>query len=152
MSFSPNLRRYLPFILIAFVLLILLPALFKHKSSTTTSTPATESAETIKAMNLVDGSELRYQAAHGRYTPELADLVVQDPVLATDLANGFLIQLNVGASGSSYYALVSSPVLSLVRARSGRTLAAESCVIVKSGTGVSCPVAKTTKKTKKTTT
>lgn len=147
MALSPNLRRYLPFILIAFVLLILLPALFKHKSSTSTSTPAIESVATIKAMNLVDGSELSYQASHGRYTAELADLVVRDPVLATDLANGFLIQLNVGATGSSYYALVSSPVLSLVRARSGRTLAAESCVIVKSGTGVSCPGTTTTKKT-----
>ena len=139
MSLSPNLRRYLPFIVIAFFLLIVLPSLFRKSSTTTTATPATQSAATIKAIGLVDRSELAYQAANGRYTPHVADLLVQDHALAGDLVNGFGIQLDVSADGQSYYALVTSPVLSMLRARHGRVLAAASCVIVKSGTGVACP-------------
>jgi competence protein ComGC len=139
MSLPPNLRRYLPFVLIAFFLLLVLPSLFKKGTSSTTGTPATQSAATIKALNLVDRSEQSYQTAHGHYTPHLADLLGSNHVLAQDLTNGLSIQLDVGSDGQSYYALVGSPVLSLLRARHDRKISAETCVIVKSGTGVSCP-------------
>ena len=139
MSLSPNLRRYLPFVLIAFFLLLVLPSLFKKSSNSTTASSAVQSAETVKAINLVDRSEQLYQAAHGRYTAQVADLLVQESALAQDLVNGLVIQLDVSTDGRSYYALVQSPVLSILRARHDGKIAAESCVVVKSGTGVSCP-------------
>jgi len=140
---SPQLRRYLPFILGAFVLLFLLPALFK-KSSSTTTTPSTQSAEALKTINLVDRSEQRYQSAHGRYSSQVADLIVESHPLAQDLAEGVTVQLDVSTDGKSYFALVQDPALSLVRARDAGKIVAESCVIVKSGSGVSCPATTTT--------
>jgi hypothetical protein len=137
---SPSLRRYLPFMIGAFVLLILLPTLFK-KGSSTTSSAATQSTETVAALNLVDSSEERYQAAHGRYTSHLADLLLESRGLAHDLTEGLGIQLDTSTDGQSYYALVESPVLSLLRARHDRTIVAQNCVIVKSESGVSCPAA-----------
>ncbi len=117
MSLSPNLRRYLPFVLVAFFLVIVLPSLFRKGTTTSTGTPASQSAATIEALNLVDRSEQRYQAAHGRYTPHLADLLAESHVLATDLADGLVIQLDTSSDGHTYYALVESPVLILLRAR-----------------------------------
>jgi len=137
---SPNLRRYLPFMIGAFVLLILLPTLFK-KSSTKTASAATQSTQTLTALNLVDRSEERYQAAHGRYTAHLTDLLLESRGLAQDLTDGLGIDLDVSSDGQSYYALVESPVLSLLRARHGRTIVAENCVIVKKESGVGCPTA-----------
>ena len=137
---SPSLRRYLPFMIGAFVLLILLPTLFK-KHSTTNASAATQSGETLSALNLVDRSEESYQAAHGHYTAHLTDLLLESRGLAQDITDGLDIQLDVSSDGTSYYALVQSPVLSLLRARHGRTIVAEKCVIVKSESGVSCPTA-----------
>src|SRR6202035_1697463 len=97
MSIPPNLRRYLPFVLVAFFLVLVLPSLFKKSTAATAGTPATQAAATIGALALVDRSELGYQAAHGRYTPHLADLIVGNGVLAHDLANGLAIQLDVGS-------------------------------------------------------
>jgi hypothetical protein len=45
----------------------------------------------------------------------------------------------VNSNGKAYYALVQSPVLSLVRAASDGKVVANTCVIVKSGSGVACP-------------
>lgn len=140
---SPSLRRYLPFILGAFVLLILLPALFRHKSSTT-QTPSAQSTQTVGALNLVDHSEQRYDSAHGRYTSQVADLLLESHSLATDLTDGFVIQLDVSTDGQTYYALVESPVLSLLRARHDGKVIANTCVVVKSESGVSCPTSKKT--------
>jgi hypothetical protein len=101
MSLPPNLRRYLPFVLVAFFLLIILPSLLKKSTSSTAASPATQSAETVKAVNLVDRSERLYQAAHGRYTAHVADLIGQDSALAHDLASGFLIQLDLESEESA---------------------------------------------------
>jgi hypothetical protein len=135
---SPSLRRYLPFMIGAFVLLILLPTLFK-KGSSTAGSAAIQSTETVSALNLVDRSEERYQAAHGRYTVHVADLLLVSRGLARDLTEGLAIQLDVSTDGQSFYALVESPVLSLLRARHDRTIIAQNCVVVKSEKGVSCP-------------
>src|SRR5579871_4679196 len=115
---SPNLRRYLPFILIAFFLLLVVPALFRKSSTAANATPSAQSTATIRALNLVDRAELAYDGAHGRYTLDVADLLIDNHTLAQDLTNGYAIQLNVGANGQSYYALVQSSVLSVLRARS----------------------------------
>ncbi len=144
---SPQLRRYLPFILGAFVLLVLLPSLLRKSSSSTTA--STQSTEAIRTLDLVDRSEQQYQSAHGTYSSQIADLIVESHPLAQDLADGVTVQLDVSTDGKSYLALVQNTALSLVRARDAGKLVAESCVIVKSGSGVSCP-ATTTKPAKKT--
>jgi competence protein ComGC len=135
---SPNLRRFLPLILVAFFLLFLLPTLLKKKSTSGLSSGA-RATQTISAMNLIDKSEQAYKAAHGAYTAHLADLVAASPVLAHDLVIGLAVQLDAGSDGKSFVAQVESSVLSLVRARSGKKLIAHSCLIVKSGSGVNCP-------------
>ena len=134
----PNLRRFLPLILVAFFLLFLLPTLLKKKSTSGLSASAI-ATQTIGAMNLIDKGEQAYKTAHGRYTPHLADLVATSHGLTNDLVVGLAVQLDAGSDGQSFIAQVESSVLSLVRARSGKKLIAHSCLIVKSGSGVACP-------------
>jgi hypothetical protein len=133
----PNFRRFLPFMLIAIVFLFIVPTLFKkHTSGPSTSTRATQ---TIAAMNLIDKGEQSYKAAHGRFTSHLADLLPLRKQLAGDLAIGVSVQLDASTDGQSFLAQVASDVLSLVRARSENTVTAQSCLILKSGSGVTCP-------------
>ena len=133
----PNFRRFLPFILIAAVFLFLVPTLFKkHTPGPSTSARATQ---TIDAMNLIDKSEQSYRAAHGRFTSHLADLLPLRKQLAGDLAIGLSVQLDASTNGQSFLAQVASDVLGLVRARDGNKVTAQSCLILKSGSGVTCP-------------
>jgi hypothetical protein len=133
----PNFRRFLPFMLIAVVFLFVVPTLFKkHTSGPSTSTRATQ---TIAAMNLIDKGEQSYRAAHGRFTSHLADLLPLRKQLAGDLAVGLSVQLDASTNGQSFLAQVASDVLSLVRARGGDKVTAQSCLILKSGSGVTCP-------------
>src|SRR5258707_1134110 len=134
----PNIRRFLPIILVAFFLLFLLPTLLKKKSTSGLSAAA-RATQTIDAMNLIDKGEEAYKTAHGSYTAHLADLVATSHGLARDLVVGLAVQLDAGSDGQSFVAQVESSVLSLVRARSGKKLIADSCLIVKSGSGVKCP-------------
>ena len=133
----PQFRRYLPLLLIAFLALIVLPRLIhRHRSGLSNSEKA---AQTTDAMNLIDAGEQRFRAAHGRFTGHLADLLSAKSKLADDLAIGLGVQLDVSTDGQTFYARVASDVLSLVRVRKGRRLTAESCLILKSGSGVKCP-------------
>ena len=134
----PNLRRFLPLVLVAFFLLFLLPTLLKKKSSSGLSSEA-RATQTINAMNLIDKGELAYRTAHGGYTGHLADLLATSHGLARDLVIGLVVQLDAGSDRHSFVAQVESSVLSLVRARNGKTLIADTCLIVKSGSGVKCP-------------
>jgi hypothetical protein len=135
---SPNFRRYLPFILILFVLLIAAQTLFK-KHSSSGSTAGTTASQTIDAANLIDLGEQAYMTANGRFTSHLADLIPLHPRLATDLAMGLTVQLDVSTDGHKFLAQVGSSVLSIVRSFDDTKVAAQSCFIVKSGSGVSCP-------------
>jgi hypothetical protein len=132
----PNFRRYLPLLLIAFLLVFLLPTLLRKKT-TSGSSASTRAARTIEAMNLIDKGERAYLAAHGRFTSHLADLLTAR--LANDLAIGLVVQLDVASDGQRYLAQVESDVLGLVRARTGAQVSAQSCLVLKSGSGVSCP-------------
>jgi hypothetical protein len=134
----PNVRRFLPLILVAFFLLFLLPTLLKKKSSSGLSSEA-RATQTINAMNLIDKAEQAYRSVHGGYTGHLADLLAASHGLAHDLVIGLAVQLDAGSDKQSFVAQVESSVLSLVRARSGKTLIANTCLIVKSGSGVKCP-------------
>jgi len=132
----PNFRRYLPMLLIAAVLFIALPAILKKKTSAGASS-STKAAQTIDAMNLIGKGELAYETTHGRFTPHLADLMTSR--LANDLAIGLVVQIDVGTDGQRYLAQVASDVLSLVRDRTDTKVIAQSCLILKSGSGVACP-------------
>jgi|GEM_PF-1280209 len=132
----PNFRRYLPFMLIAFLLVIIVPNLLRKKTTTGPSA-STRAAQTIDAMTLIDRGERAYLSAHGRFTPHLADLLTTR--LANDLAIGLAVQLDVGSDGRRYLASVESDVLSLVRGRADAKVIAQSCLVLKSGSGVACP-------------
>ncbi len=135
---QPNFRRFLPIILIAFFLLILLPSLLRKHSSTGT-TPATLSQQTISAMNLVDRAELGYKAAHGHYTGHLSDLLDLNHAIGTALAAGVAVSLDASSDGQGYFGEVGSSVITLVRARQGLKTITHGCLVVKSGSGVACP-------------
>jgi hypothetical protein len=133
----PNLRRYVPFLLIAVLMLLIVPTLLKKKT-TTGPNAGTRAGQTIEALALIDKGEQAYMTAHGRFTPHVADLLTTR--LANDLAIGLAVQLDVGTDGQRYLAQVGSDVLSLVRGRNGAKVTAQSCLVLKSGSGVSCPV------------
>ena len=135
----PEFRRYVPLVLIAALAIFVLPSLLKkHSSAPSASTKATK---TIDAMNLIDKAELGYKAAHDRFTAHLADLLPANSRLASDLAIGLDVQLDVSTDGQSYLARVASDNLGLVRGRSNRGVTAQSCLVLKSGSGVKCPTA-----------
>jgi hypothetical protein len=135
---SPQLRRFAPFILIALVLLFVLP-LIRGKSSSGL-TDGGRSTQTLDALAQIDKAEKGYLKANGRYTASLADLLGSSKGLASDLAIGIGVQLDVSTDGKTYVARLASSVLSLVRARTGTKLIADDCLTLKSSSGVKCPV------------
>jgi hypothetical protein len=132
------MRRYLPYLAIALVMLIALQFLYKKKNSTGT-TSATTASQTISAMNLVDKDEQAYKSAHGRFTSNLADLLQFTPHLANDVGNGININLEASTDGHTYLAQIASSVLSLTRTFADAKVTSQSCIILKSGSGVACP-------------
>ena len=134
----PNFQRFLPIILIALVVFFLVPSLLKKHTSSGPSA-GTRATQTIDAMNLIDKGEQVYKTAHGRFTAHLADLLPLNTRLARDLAIGLGVQLDVSTNGQNFLAQVASNVLSLVRARNGGKVTAQSCLVLKSGSGVKCP-------------
>jgi hypothetical protein len=90
-------------------------------------------------MRLIGPGEQSYRTAHGRYTQHLADLLSANGKLTGDLAVRLDVRLDASTNGDGYVVQVTSDVLSLVRARTGKTLTAQQCVVLKSGSGVDCP-------------
>jgi hypothetical protein len=144
----PELRRYLPLILILVFGLFLLPTLLHRHSSGISSKDRANL--TVDAASRVDRAERAYQSTSGKYTSSVADLVAQDPKIANALAVGVVVNLDAGANGDSYVAQIAGPEMELVRARNGAKLIANQCLKLKSS-GVTCPTT-TTKPTKITTT
>jgi hypothetical protein len=146
---QPNLQRFLPIILVAFVLLFILPTVF-HKSSSKGPSSSTLSTETIGAMTLVDKDETAFLAGHSGYTSHVSDLLAISPALGQDLSDGVGVNLDVSTDGKTYYAQVTSSVLGMIRSRTGAKQIANGCLVIKSSSGVACPtkpVAKTTTST-----
>lgn len=135
LAVPPEIRRFLPLIALGLFAVLILPSIL-HKSSS--GTPAsTVATGTTSALSLIDTGEQTYKAGHGRYTDKVADLLT--PKLADDLGLGILVDIGISTDGQTYYGRVTSTALSLVRARQGDKQIADSCVVVKSGKGVSCP-------------
>jgi len=96
----PEFRRFLPLILIAVFAFLLVPNLLhrSHKSGLSDSERATR---TIEAMKLIEAGEQRYKAVHGRFTQHLADLLPANSRLASDLAVGLDVRLDVSTNGQA---------------------------------------------------
>ena len=135
---SPDFRRFLPLILVAVFGLLIVPTLL-HKKHHSSLSDKDRAARTIDAMARIHGGEQNYLAAHHRFTPHLADLLVSSPKLANDLAIGLNVELDVSTNGKSYLAQVTSDVLRLVREYTGATATARSCLVLKTSSGVKCP-------------
>ncbi len=145
------MRRYLPILLIAFAALFILPQLFKGSGSKTLS-QNDRGDMTRDAIERIDRAELKRFDATGTYTASLADLVVADKVLASELTVPLTVDIAVSGNGKGYVATVSSDVISVARARSGKKIVARTCRQLKSR-GPKCPEpAKTTTTTATTTT
>ena len=96
-----NLQRFLPLLLIVFVLLFIVPAILHKKSSSTGSLTASElSTQTIGAMSIVDRTEGAFRTAHRSYSPHVADLLTLDHALGTALGNGVVVSLDVSSNGA----------------------------------------------------
>jgi hypothetical protein len=141
-----DVRRFLPIMLIAFAALFILPQLFKGSGGSKTLSSKDRAILTRDAMLRIDKAEKASFATDGRYSGNLADLVVADKVLARELTVPLNIDLDVGTGGKSYVVRVSSDVLAVARARSGDAVVASNCRVVKSRTGFKCPEPATTKK------
>ena len=128
----------LPILLIAFAALFILPQLFKGSRSSTLSTK-NRGQLTLDAIGRIDNAEQQALNANGKYTADLAQLVAGDRVLASELTIPLDVHLDVGADGKTYLARVSSDVVSAALSRSG-TKVLRSCRVLKSRTGVDCPV------------
>jgi hypothetical protein len=135
-----DMRRFLPILLIAFAALFNLPQLFKGGGGSKTLSSKDRATLTRDAMLRIDEAEKAAFAADGRYTGNLADLVVADKVLARELTVPLNIYLDVGTGGKSYVVRGWSDVLAVARARSGDAVVASNCRVVKSRSGFKCPV------------
>jgi hypothetical protein len=133
-----NFQRFLPILLLVFLLLFVLPAIL-HKKHSAGLTSKELSQETIAAMNIVVAGQKAFTAEHGRYTRQVADLIEGSRRLAKYIADGVLVQVDASTSGKTYYTQVASGVIVLVRSQTGSKVLAKSCDVIKSGGGVACP-------------
>jgi hypothetical protein len=132
------MRRFLPILLIAFAALFILPQLFKGSGSKSVSTKD-RGRLTLDAIDRIDRGEQRQLASTGKYTADLATLVAADKVLASQLTIPLTVDLDVGSNGKTYLARVSSDIVSAAVSRRGAQVV-RSCRILRSRTGVNCPV------------
>jgi hypothetical protein len=145
-----NLQKFLPVLLLVFLLIFVLPAIL-HRKHSTGITSKDLSQETIAAMNLVVAGQKAFTAAHGRYTAHVADLLEGSRRLAQYVADGVVVQLDASTSGKTFYTQVASGVIVLVRSQTGNVVLAKSCDVIKSSSGVQCPGTGTTTTTTTTT-
>ena len=146
-----NFQRFLPILLLVFLLLFVLPAILHKKHSSGLSSKEL-SQETIAAMNIVVAGQKSFTAEHGHYTSRVADLIEGSRKLAKYIADGVLVQVDASTSGKTYYTQVASGVIVLVRSQTGNVVLAKSCDVIKSGGGVACPGTGTITTTTTTTT
>ncbi len=133
-----DMRRLLPILLLVFVALFILPQLFRGSGSKTLSTKD-RGRLTLDAIERIDRAQQQTLSSTGKYTANLAELVPRDEVLASELTIPLTVDLDVGDGGRSYLARVSSDVVSVAWSRTGTSIV-RSCRLLRSRTGVDCPV------------
>jgi len=134
-----NFQRFLPLLLIFFLLVFVLPTIMHRHKSKNQLSAGDLSDLTIATTTKVDTLEQRLRTAGTGYTKSVADLLALDHALGRALANGIVITLDASTNHKTYYAQVASPNILLVRARDGGRLITKSCLVVKSASGVDCP-------------
>ncbi len=135
---SPQMRRLLPIIVIAFVAIFFLPQLLKGGKGSKTLAEKDRAALTRDAATRIDKAETAYLAEHGRYTNNLSDLVLVDKQLARNLTVPLRVDIDISSDAKSYLLRVSSDVISLARSRTGGKITTASCRELKSSSGVKC--------------
>jgi hypothetical protein len=136
-----DMRRMLPILLLVFVALFILPQLFKGGGSKGVSTKE-RGQLTLDAVQRIDRAQQKLFSSGGKYTGDLAQLVAGDKILANELTVPLVVDLNVSDDGSAYLARVTSDIVSVAWNRSGDNVV-RSCRILKSRSGVDCPVGST---------
>ena len=124
--------------LVVLLAVFVVPSLLKKKTSTGASAK-TLAAQAIDAATVIDRAEEAYRQLHGRFAAHLADLLPTHPRLAADLVGGVSVTLDASTDGRTYLQQISDQYLSLVRSRNGAQLVANSCLVLKSASGVACP-------------
>ena len=114
-----NFQKFLPLLLIVFLLLFVLPTIFKHHSSKGLSSKEL-SQETIATTTKVDALQREFRTAHKGYTGSVADLLALDHSLGKVLGDGVVIALDVSTDKQTYYAQVASSVIQLDARPGGR--------------------------------
>lgn len=138
---NPQMRRFLPLILIAVLAFAFLPQLLKGGKGSKSLSEKDRAALTADAVRRIDSAQVKRLAERGRYTSHLAELVQADTRLAQDLTVPLKVELDVSADGKTYLVQVSSDVLGLARARTGPKITASSCRVTKSRSKAKCPEA-----------
>ena len=129
----------LPILLIAFVALFILPQLFKGKGGSANLSTKDRGRLTLDAIARIDRAEQKAASGGGKFTTDLAQLAAGDKVLASELTIPLTVDLNVSDDGSTYLARVTSDVVSVAWNRTGSSVV-RSCRVLRSRTGVDCPV------------
>ena len=146
-----NLQRFLPILLLVFLLLFVLPAIL-HKHKSTGLSAQDLSQETIAAMNQVVAGQKSFTAENGHYTSHVADLIQGSDKLAKYISDGVIVQLDASTNGKTYYTQVASGYIVLIRMQTGDRVIAKNCDVIKSSSGVACPGTGTKTTTSTTTT
>jgi hypothetical protein len=135
-----DMRRLLPILLLVFVALFILPQLFRGGGGGSSNLSTKERGRlTLDAIERIDRAQQQTLSATGKYTSNLADLASRDEDLSAELTIPLVVDLDVGADGKSYLARVSSDVVSVAWSRRGTTVV-RNCRLLRSRTGVKCPV------------
>ena len=134
-----NFKRLLPILLIMVVVLFIVPQLTKKKTASGPNAGA-RATQTIDAVGLIAKGEQTYKAAHGTFTSHLSDLLEPGSPLAGYLTTGITVRIDAATDGRQYIAEVASDVLRFVRISGDGKVIAQSCLVLKSGKGVACPL------------
>jgi hypothetical protein len=137
-----DMRRLLPILLLVFVALFILPQLFKGGGGSSNLSTKERGRLTLDAIGRIDRAQQQRLSSTGKYTANLADLAARDKVLSSELTIPLSVDLDVGTDGKSYLARVSSDVVSVAWNRSGTTVV-RNCRLLRSRTGLKCPVGTT---------
>ena len=135
---------------LGFLLLFVVLPLVNKKKSTHGFSAKDRGQRTFETLRLLDRTEQAYATAHGgRFTSELADLVVGNTKLRDDLALTPIVVGTLSASmtdeGQSYYVQLASDIVNLSQTRVGAAKPVVNCVILRKTSGVDCPVGSITR-------
>ena len=133
----------LPILLLVFVALFILPQLFKGGGGSKNLSTKNRGQLALDAIGRIDHVQQQLLSANGKYSANLAEVVAKDKVLAGELTIPLTVDLDVSDDGMAYLARVSSDIVSATLNRSGSNVV-RSCRVLKSRTGVKCPVGSST--------